>query len=91
MKIRIRTRNNNNDITTAEPELLLQQQQQKLLELIRSKAIQDIAAGDDGKSGTPEEQMKAVNAGYRFLWTYGFEGNEMKKAWRELSEWRHHW
>ena len=61
--------------------------QQKLLELIWSKAKQEIAS-DDG-SGTPEEQMNAINAGYRLLWTYGFDGNEMKKAWRELSEWRH--
>lgn len=76
-KRKIRKRNN------TELELL----QQKLLELIRSKAIQEIAS-DDG-SGTSEEQMKAINAGYRLLWTYGFDGNEMKKAWRELSEWRH--
>lgn len=54
-KRKIRKRNN------TELELL----QQKLLELIRSKAIQEIAS-DDG-SGTPEEQMKAINAGYRFL------------------------
>lgn len=86
-KIKIRRKGNSNTPTTAEPEELLLLQQQ-VLELIRSQAIQQIASADDSKYGTPEEQLQAINAGYRFLWSYGFDGDELRKGWRALSEWR---
>lgn len=72
--MKIRKRNNNTELE------LLEQRQQKLLESIRRKTMQEIAS-DDG-SGTLEEQMKAINAGYRILWSYGFEGNELQKSWK---------
>ncbi len=63
-KIRIKRRNNNNynynNDTTSAAQLEIEE---KLLEIVRSKLIQIIAAGIDGKNRSPEQQMEAVDAG----------------------------
>ena len=47
----------------------------KLLESIRRKAMEDMT-DDESLSG-----LEQINAGWRMLYSYGFEGNELKKAW----------
>ncbi len=84
--IRIRRKvNNNNNNNTSAAQLELEE---TLLEILRNKLIQIIAAGNDGKNLSPEQQMSVVNAGYQYLATHGFDGFELKRAWRELSRWR---
>ena len=99
IKIRTRIKNNNNnnsndDDYTSDPELIAQQKM--LLDFVRNQAIEQMEWADDSKYGTPEEQMQVVHVGYRYLSTFGLEGNEISKSWyemgprnwRRLSSWR---
>jgi hypothetical protein len=34
---------------------------------------------------TSKDASKVISAGYEILYSYGFEGNELKKGWRGFS------
>ncbi len=50
----------------------------KALESLRRKAMQEIESED----ATPRQ---IIDAGWRILHLYGFEGNELKKSWKWLK------
>ena len=88
IRIKRKINNDNNNDTAAAPtesQILLDQQ---VMGLIRQQALEQIATADDSKHGTPEEQMSVVNAAHRYLWSFGFDGFELKRGWEELSRWR---
>jgi hypothetical protein len=55
----------------------------KALESIRRKAMQEIMSDENLK--TKEGRRKILDAGWCLIWSYGFTGNKLGKAWRELK------
>jgi hypothetical protein len=55
----------------------------KALESIRRKAMQEIMSDENLKR--KEGRRKILDAGWRLIWSYGFTGNDLGKAWRELK------
>jgi hypothetical protein len=53
------------------------------LEAIRKEAMHEIEETSSGRGN--DDAWKAIDAGYTILNSYGFEGNELKKAWRGFS------
>ncbi|MDQ3854075.1 MAG: hypothetical protein M3299_14720 [Thermoproteota archaeon] len=54
--------------------------QQKLIESIHQKTMKDVANED-------LPTMKRIDPGWRLLWSYDFEGNELEKYWGQVSSW----
>lgn len=72
--------NNNNNKPKEDPRTKEEEKEKELvdakaLESIRRKAIKEILSEE-----TTAKQK--IDAGWRLLYSYGFEGNELQKSWK---------